>query len=66
MPASKTPLPPAEPLDTHDALLRREEAGGRRRLRRRWLIVALVLTLLTGAAMLARQTEIIAAFDASR
>ena len=51
---SKTPLPSAEPLDTHDALLQREEAGARQRRRRRWLVTGLVLAAVGGLAVGAR------------
>ena len=54
MPPSKTPTPPLESLDSHDALLRREEQGARRRRRRRAAAVLVILVLTAAAAVGAR------------
>ncbi len=54
MPASRPILPPAEVIDSHDALLLREGVGERRRRRRRWLIVLGALALTAAAVTGAR------------
>ncbi len=67
MPLSKTPVPPAEPLDTHDALLQREESGARGRRRRRWLTVLLALAVVGGLAVGARPAlHVVKAWQARR
>ena len=67
MPASKIPLPPAEPLETHEALFQREEVATRQRRRRRWLTVLVVLALAGGMAADARPAlHVVKAWQARR
>ncbi len=67
MPASRPILPPADDIDSHDALLVREAARERRQRRARWLGALGALALLTGVAFGARPSvHVVKAWQARR